>query len=75
MQTLLWFVVASIGGTAAILGTLMTLGSLLLWFIPLSAEKGTRTDWLQRLKLLAFAGSLAFSGFALLRLIPFPSVS
>ncbi|MBE9014473.1 hypothetical protein IQ250_30230 [Pseudanabaenaceae cyanobacterium LEGE 13415] len=61
---ILWLIIAWIGGTAAILGSLMSLGSLLLWTIP-GDQKG-------RLKVLGFSMICAIAGFLLLRLVPFP---
>ncbi|MBD1844803.1 hypothetical protein H6F89_15655 [Cyanobacteria bacterium FACHB-63] len=58
-----WVMLAWIGGTAAILGSLMTIASLLLWTI-----KG---NWQGRLKVLGFSIGCAIVGFLLLRLIPF----
>ena len=61
MSLFLWFVIAWVGGTAAILGSLMTIGCLLLWLVPDRSK-----DWQNRLKLLGFSVGLAIVGFALL---------
>lgn len=61
---ILWLIMAWIGGTAAILGSLMTIASLLLWTID--------GDWQGRLKVLGFSIGCAIVGFLTLRLVPFP---
>ncbi|MBD1824789.1 hypothetical protein H6F51_20175 [Cyanobacteria bacterium FACHB-DQ100] len=58
-----WVTLAWIGGIAAILGSLMTIASLLLWTIE--------GNWQGRLKVLGFSLGCAIVGFLLLRLIPF----
>jgi FtsH-binding integral membrane protein len=65
---LLWFVAAWIGGSAAILGSLMTIAALLLWLTP---EKSP--SWQNRLKLLGFSVGMAIVGFTLLTIFPFSS--
>jgi hypothetical protein len=74
MNWAIWFVIALVGGVAAILGSLMLLGSLLLWLIP--AAKTTSPSsrpWLGRIKLLAVSLLLSLSGLGLLIAFPFPS--
>lgn len=61
-----WLILAWVGGIAAILGSLMTIASLLLWAIPGS--------WRGRLKVLGFSLGCAIGGFLLLRLIPFSAL-
>ena len=61
ISLLIWFVAAWVGGTAAILGSLMAIGSLVLWFVP--NQSGA---WQNRLKLLGFSVGMAIVGFALL---------
>lgn len=63
---IVWLIAAWIGGIAAILGSLMTIASLLLWTID-----GT---WQGRLKVLGFSIGCAVLGFLTLRLIPFSSL-
>lgn len=65
-----WFLVAWVGGSFAILGSLMTLGSLLLWGVP-GSESG-RSLWQGRLKLLGVSMGLAIAGFSLLVVFPLP---
>ncbi|HTL89986.1 MAG TPA: hypothetical protein VL134_11335 [Leptolyngbya sp.] len=64
---IVWLIVAWIGGTAAILGSLMTIASLLLWAI-----EGT---WQGRLKVLGFSIGCAIGGFLLLRSISFSALT
>jgi len=61
----LWLVAAWVGGTAAILGSLMTIGCLLLWLVPNRSE-----DWRNRLKLLGFSVGMAIVGFVILSFRP-----
>lgn len=61
---IVWLILAWIGGTAAILGSLMTIASFLLWAIG--------GDWKGRLKVLGFSIACAIVGFLTLRLVPFP---
>lgn len=63
-MTIAWLILAWIGGTAAILGSLMIIASLLLWTIP-GDQKG-------RLNVLGFSILCAIAGFLMLRLVPFP---
>ncbi|MBD2071883.1 hypothetical protein H6F93_30920 [Leptolyngbya sp. FACHB-671] len=81
MSQLLWIAIAWIGGTALILGSLMTLGSLLLFLVPAGAKpaaKGNLTSstsprpWQNQLKLLLLSLSLTLAGLGLLSLFPFP---
>jgi len=81
MSQLLWIAIAWIGGTALILGSLITLGSLLLFLVPAEAKpksKANSTDatafpqiW-QKLKLLLLSLTLALAGWGILSLFPFP---
>ncbi|MBE9179935.1 hypothetical protein IQ268_15290 [Oculatella sp. LEGE 06141] len=73
MNQLLWVAIAYIGGIAAILGSLMLLGSLLLWLVP--RTKSTPSSpllWQNRLKLTGFSLLLSLLGVGLLVAIPFP---
>ena len=82
MSQILWFVLAWVAGTAAILGSLMTLGSLLLW-LSFGAHPRSRPaeappvptfpHWQKRLKLLAFSVAIALVGLGILVVVPFPS--
>ncbi|HEY9749516.1 MAG TPA: hypothetical protein V6C63_12600 [Allocoleopsis sp.] len=65
-----WFLVAWVGGSLAILGSLMTLGSLLLWGVPSSGSG--RSLWQDRLKLMVVSMGLAIAGFSLLVVFPLP---
>ncbi|PSB19104.1 hypothetical protein C7B65_12525 [Phormidesmis priestleyi ULC007] len=56
-----WFAAAWVGGTAAILGSLMAIGTLILWCVP--NQSGA---WQNQLKLLGFSVGLTIVGFALL---------
>ncbi|MBF2027131.1 MAG: hypothetical protein IGS48_10250 [Oscillatoriales cyanobacterium C42_A2020_001] len=81
MRSLIWLALAWVGGAAAILGSLMTLGSLLLWLVPNPATKSSLPDkplvapntWRTRARLLLFSLALAFVGFKVLLLVPFSS--
>ncbi|MBC7971747.1 MAG: hypothetical protein H7Z11_16750 [Verrucomicrobia bacterium] len=80
MSQILWFTFTWIAGTAAILGSLMTLGSLLLLIAP-SQPRSHKLEqpliahhfWRKRLKLLAFSLTIALAGFGILVVVPFPS--
>lgn len=61
-----WLILSWIGGIAAILGSLMTIASLLLWTID--------GHWQGRLKVLGFSIACTIAGFLTLRLIPFASL-
>ncbi|MGA7938044.1 MAG: hypothetical protein WCA35_31135, partial [Kovacikia sp.] len=71
-----------LGGTAAILGSLMTIGSLLLWIVPAPQTRDRKVGdpasqvgpkpWQNRLKVTAFAGAIALAGIGLLMAFPFP---
>jgi hypothetical protein len=65
----IWLVVAWVGGTAAILGGLMTIATFLLWLVPSKSP-----SWQNRLKLLGVSLGLAIGGGALLIAVPFPTV-
>ena len=82
MTQILWFIFAWLAGTAAILGSFMTLGSLLLWLVPSMPARSRKLDaslestpsqWPNRLKLLAFSGAIALVGIGILVVVPFPS--
>ncbi|WP_446867967.1 hypothetical protein [Phormidesmis sp. 146-12] len=70
MMIFTWLVVAWLGGTAAILGSLMTIATLLLWLVPQKSP-----SWQNRLKLLGLSLGMAIVGFALLLTVPFPTIS
>ena len=61
VDLVLWLVAAWVGGTAAILGSLMTIGCLLLWLLPDQFD-----NWQKRLKLLGFSVGVAIVGFIIL---------
>ncbi|MGJ3248637.1 MAG: hypothetical protein ACFE0I_21470 [Elainellaceae cyanobacterium] len=76
MKHIAWLITVWIGGTATILGSLMTLGSVILWLAPSSkhAQKGDSSIvpklWCSRLRLLGV--SLALTALGLGLLIAFP---
>jgi hypothetical protein len=81
MQQIIWLAIAWVGGIAAILGSLMTIASLILWLIPdspSSKNAGAVTAstpgsaWVNRLKLTAVAVAIALVGLSLLIAFPFP---
>lgn len=83
MYQILWIAIAWLAGTCAILGSLMALGSLLLWLTPAQSAKSQKpreqpkavnvlSFWQNRLKLLAFSVAIALTGISLLILVPFP---
>jgi hypothetical protein len=75
LTLVIWVAIAGLGGFAAILGSLMTLGALLLWLAPYSPTKtpdSTSAVWLGRWKLLGVSLALAIGGFALLTVISHP---
>jgi hypothetical protein len=80
MHQILWIAIAWIGGTCTILGSLMAVGSLLLWLVPVSSARSKKADspiaaapgW-SRWKLLVVSVAIALTGLSLLILIPFPS--
>lgn len=77
LPTLLWLGVAWVGGTAAILGSLITVGSLLLWLVPPTQTKGkphtaSPSHWVGPLKILGFGLAIGLGGLALLLTVPFP---
>ena len=63
LSLIVWFVLAWVGGAAAILGSLMAVASLLLWFVPHGEMQG-------RVKVMGFAIAVAIAGFLLLRRLP-----
>ncbi|PSB23967.1 hypothetical protein [Stenomitos frigidus] len=82
MSQILWLVLAWVAGTAATLGSLMVLGSLLLWLSPTVQARSHQTDasplpvpkpWQNRLTLLAFSIAIALAGLGILVVVPFPS--
>jgi hypothetical protein len=80
MHQVLWIAIAWAAGTAAILGCLMTLGSLLLWLVPTHAGRSRKAggeapesgNWQNQLKLTAFSIAIALVGLSLLIAVPFP---
>nr|WP_290226600.1 hypothetical protein [Trichocoleus desertorum] len=81
MNQVAWFLVAWVGGSLVILGSLMTLGSLLLWLVPRPGSRASKTaeersrgglDWQNRVKLMAVSVGLAIAGFTLLVIFPLP---
>lgn len=82
MSELLWIAIAWVGGTSLILGSLMFLGSLLLFLVPARAKPNTRANaasstdsprpWQNQLKLLLLSCVLAIAGLGMLSLFPFP---
>lgn len=75
MKQLIWLAIAYAAGIAAILGSLMFMGSLLLWVVPhawLKADLNRSVR--QRLLLNGIALIMAIAGTLLLTLIPFPLV-
>ena len=65
----IWLGLAGLGGFATILGSLMTLGTLLLWLIPSSRQQANGSGWQNRGKLLGVSVILMLSGLALLALM------
>ncbi len=81
MTQSLWFTFTWIAGTAAILGSFMTLGSVILWFVPSVPPRSRKLEvpstspvWQNRLKLLAFSVAIALVGLGILVVMPFPSL-
>ncbi|MBD2035122.1 hypothetical protein H6F76_08780 [Leptolyngbya sp. FACHB-321] len=81
MSQSLWFALTWIAGTAAILGSLMALGSVLLWFVPSVPPRSRKLEeastipaWQNRLKLLVFSVAIALAGLGILVVTPFPSL-
>ncbi len=76
MQQVGWLAIAWVGGSLAILGSLMTIGSLLLLMVPASTKKvsdpATPPGWQSHLKLLGVSVSFAIAGFSLLLIFPLP---
>lgn len=76
MQQVGWLAIAWIGGSLAILGSLMTIGSLLLLMVPASTKKvsdpATTPSWQSHFKLLGVSVSFAIAGFGLLLIFPLP---
>ncbi|UBF24424.1 hypothetical protein K9N68_22360 [Kovacikia minuta CCNUW1] len=82
MHQFLWIAIAWLGGIAAILGSLMTLGSLLLWIAPIKSTRSQKADeafaqttppiWQGRLKITGFSVAIALGGLSLLIAVPFP---
>jgi hypothetical protein len=82
MSELLWIAIAWVGGTALILGSLMFLGTLLLFLVPTKVKPNTGANaassttssqpWQNQLKLLLLSLTLAIAGLGMLSLFPFP---
>lgn len=75
-DAMLWLIFAWIAGTAAILGSLMTLGSLILFVTPApmrSRKPQQSHPWSQHLKLLAVSVAVALTGLGILIVVPFPT--
>lgn len=81
VRSLLWVGSSWLFGAALILGSLMTLGSVLLWLVPPPAEAQPSTPApplvhralaSKRLRLLGFSLSLAIAGGIGFFGIPFP---
>jgi hypothetical protein len=82
MPPIVWIAVMWIAGTAAILGGLMTIGSLLLWLVPMAPVRGKKSAefaavqaksiWLARLRLLGVSLAIALTGIGVLLITPFP---
>lgn len=80
MQQIAWIALAWAAGTAAILGSLMTLGTLLLWLVPSSrpqSKKGENQPSHQHpqwghLKLVLVSAAIALVGLSLFVVVPFP---
>jgi hypothetical protein len=75
LDIIIWLLCACLGGIAAILGSLMVLGSLLLWWVPQESTKSgasTLPAWQGRLKVLAVAGVIAVVGMGILAIVPYP---
>lgn len=77
---MLWLISTWIAGAAAILGSLMVVGSLILLVIPTQPrsrkpqqDPATNYSWLQRLKLLGISLTIALAGLGILILVPFPA--
>ena len=79
MQQVGWLAIAWVSGSLAILGSLMTVGSLLLWLVPTPArqlktgnDSAMTPGWQNHLKLLVVSVSFAIVGFGLLLIFPLP---
>ncbi|MBW4690705.1 MAG: hypothetical protein KME27_02950 [Lyngbya sp. HA4199-MV5] len=77
---MMWLISTWIAGTAAILGSLMVLGSLILLVAPTQPRLRTPqqaansdTPWSQRLKLLGVSLVMALAGLGILLAVPFPT--
>lgn len=77
MHLLTWLVAAWVGGTAAILGSLMALASILLWWVPSpkSHQGPLGEEKINRLKVTTIALIIAVIGWGLLLAVPFPNAS
>ncbi|XGV95396.1 MAG: hypothetical protein ACAF41_21955 [Leptolyngbya sp. BL-A-14] len=80
MVQLFWLALTWVAGTAAILGSLMTLGSLILLVAPAQARSRkphqsspTAPSWQHRLRLLAVSLAIALAGLSIMFFVPFPS--
>jgi hypothetical protein len=82
MTIIIWLIAVWIGGIAVILGSLMTLGSLLLWISPGSSSGSKsqsesdngRAILYGKVKLLGISIGLTLLGIAMLRVIPLQAV-
>ena len=71
LRSLIWSGTTWLFGTALILGSCMTVGSLLLWLIP-TPPTAQPTALRHRLRLTLVAASLAIAGIIGLLSVPFP---
>lgn len=80
MLQIAWIALAWAAGIAAILGSLMTLGSLLFWLVPASQPRSRNPDsqldsgqiWRDRMKLLLVSLAIALAGLSVLAAVPTP---
>jgi hypothetical protein len=67
---ILWFILTWVGGTFAILGSLMAVASVLFWLMPANSGR-----WFDQLKVTGFSVGIAIVGFVLLYIAPFPAIA
>lgn len=80
MLQIAWIALAWAAGIAIILGSLMTLGSLLFWLVPVSQPRSRNLNsqsssgqiWRDRVKLLLVSGAIALAGLSVLAAVPTP---